>query len=185
MEHRDVKFRFFSLRNGLLADMLRKQGVSTHKVIFGLNLPQIKEIAMEGRRPACQLAQQLWAEKDCRESRLIAPMLMEPTTEALQMLGEMQTPEEADVACHSLLRHCAGALDAALEAAKADDAMTRYAALRLLMNLVVEQALQPASASKSAVMSQAKSLLNNFPFHPLTDGVVRQLRRELEYVDDI
>lgn len=170
MELRDIKFRFFTLRNGLLADMLRKQMASNHKVIFGLNLPQIKEIAKDADP---KFAQELWADKDCRESRLLAPMLMEPTAEALQMLHEMQTPEEADVACHALLRRCPGALEAAVEAAKSDDAMTRYAGLRLMMNLMPDAA------------SQANSLLYSIAFHPMTDGVVRQLRQELEYVDDL
>lgn len=170
MELRDIKFRFFTLRNGLLADMLRKQMVSTHKLIFGLNLPQIKEIAKDADP---KFAHELWAEKDCRESRLLAPMLMEPTAEALEMLKEMQTPEEADVACHSLLRRCPGATEAAMEAAGSDEPMTRYAGLRLLMNLM------PGAAQTAAC------IVENIPFHPMTDGVVRQLRQELEYVDDL
>lgn len=182
MELRDIKFRFFTLRNGMLADMLRKQMASNHKVIFGLNLPQIKEIAANvGTHPGASTA--LWADKDCRESRLLAPMLMEPTAEALQMLQEMQTPEEADVACHALLRRCPGALEAAVEAAKSDDAMTRYAGLRLMMNLLTMA--QADSLRRAECISQANSLLYSIAFHPMTDGVVRQLRQELEYVDDL
>ena len=39
-----VKRAFFAMRNGVIADTLRRAG-SPFKIIFGLNLPQISEIA--------------------------------------------------------------------------------------------------------------------------------------------
>ena len=44
MELKDIKQQFFTYRNGMLADRLREAG-DCHKVIFGLNLPQIVDIA--------------------------------------------------------------------------------------------------------------------------------------------
>ena len=45
-EMQTVKRHFFALRNGVIADALRRAG-SPFRIIFGLNLPQIAEIAMK------------------------------------------------------------------------------------------------------------------------------------------
>lgn len=172
MELRDVKQRFFALRNGLLAEMMRKQCASPHKLIFGLNLPQIKGIAAEAGTDAA-LGAQLWADTDCRESRLLAPMLLPADAGALRMLTETLTPEEADILCHSLLRRCPGAEQAAIEALPSQEALVRYGALRLLLNLL--------PASRAALAEAAGSV----PFHPLTDAIVRQIQSELSYAGDI
>ena len=166
MELREVKQQFFALRNGLLADMLRKQCQLTQKVIFGLNLPQIRDIALRAGEDA-ELASRLWADVDCRESRLLAPMVRPADAGALAWLGEVLTVEEADVVCHRLLCRCPGALDAARAALADERPLVRYAALRLLLNLL--PAAAPAAAEAVATV----------PFHPLTDAVVRQLRSEL------
>ena len=41
---RQIKSDFFSLRNGEIADTLRKAG-SPYKIIFGLQMPQLEQIA--------------------------------------------------------------------------------------------------------------------------------------------
>lgn len=173
MEIREVKLQFFALRNGLLADMLRKQCALPHRIIFGLNLPQIKAIADRAGIDA-DLAAQLWADTDCRESRLLAPMVSDPSAAGhLARLEEFRSVEEADVACHRLLRHCPGALAAAERALGSDTPLTRYAALRLLLNLMPEpEAAKAAARAVDAV-----------PFHPLTDATVRQIRSELADAD--
>lgn len=172
MELREVKQRFFALRNGLLADMLRKQCQLPHKVIFGLNLPQIKQIAAEAGINN-DLAAQLWADTDVRESRLLAPMLRSADTAALEMLLQVRSVEEADVLCHSLLRRCPKAEDAAIVTLKSPDPLIRYAALRLLLNL------WPASSAT------LRNVLRIIPFHPITDGIVRQISREIEDVETL
>lgn len=169
MELREVKQRFFTFRNGLLADMLRKQCQTPHKLIFGLNVPQIKAIAAEIGHDS-DLAVALWADADCRESRLLAPMIGEPCGDVLEWLNDVRSVEEADVLCHSLLRHCPGAVDAAIAASQSPVPLIRYASLRLLMNLM------PQAASK------ALAVADNIPFHYLTDAVVRQIRA---YVSDL
>lgn len=166
MELREVKQQFFALRNGLLADMLRKQCALPHRVIFGLNLPQIRDIALRCGEDA-DLAAALWADTDCREARLLAPMVHPADANALQWLAEVATVEEADVLCHRLLRRCPGATDFAARAVADSRPMVRYAALRLLLNLLPQSA--PAAAAAVA----------SVPFHPLTDGVVRQIKSEL------
>ena len=41
-----IKRRFFAMRNGIIADTLRKAGLD-YRMIFGLNLPQITDIAAD------------------------------------------------------------------------------------------------------------------------------------------
>jgi len=68
-----IKRRFFAMRNGIVADTLRKGGAG-YKIVFGLNLPQIVEISNEfPHDPA--LAEMLWHNDSTRESLLLAPML--------------------------------------------------------------------------------------------------------------
>ena len=52
-----VKRRFFAMRNGIIADTLRSAG-SPFKIIFGLNLPQIIDIASQTPH-TIELAEQL------------------------------------------------------------------------------------------------------------------------------
>lgn len=166
MTSQEVRKEFFTFRNGLLADMLRKQAGLPQRVIFGLNLPQLREIATRAGKDDA-LARELWADTDCREARLLAPMLRSAGTEPLTWLTEVRTVEEADVLCHRLLSRCPGAAAKADEALKDDNPLIRYAALRLILNLLPQE------------RALAERALATVQFHPLTDGVVRQLRQRL------
>lgn len=167
MELREVKQQFFALRNGLLADMLRKQCGLTQKMVFGLNLPQLRQIAdAAGCDP--MLADALWADAEVRESRLLAPMVADPAPRRLRWLAEVRTVEEADVLCHRLLRRVAGAELEAARALTSPLPLRRYAGLRLLMNL------RPAT---DAALRQA---VESMPRHPLTDGIVSQIKLDLQ-----
>ncbi len=169
MELREAKQQFFALRNGLLADTLRKQCALPYKLIFGLNIIQLREIAAQAGTDA-DLAERLWADADCRESRLLAPMVM-PEPE-LQWLADVRTPEETDILCHASLRHHPEAERAAARAARSEDPLTRYAGIRLLFNLL------PSSKE------MAQSVLENLPEDPMTAGIAQQLRQELEYLSE-
>ena len=126
-----LKRRFFAMRNGITADALRRAG-QPFRVIFGLNMPQLREIAGEFG-PDEELARELWANRSTRESMLLAPMLIKPDgfSEGIVWLSESPTPEVTDILCHSLLRHLPDAEKIAYEAAASTDAMTRYGAIRL------------------------------------------------------
>lgn len=136
-----VKRRFFAMRNGVIADTMRRAG-SPFNVVFGLNLPQLVEIAAEIKagEHAGQLAAALWANRTCRESMLLAPMLFDaaalPRSQAGTMMREAPCAEVADVLCHRLLRHTPYARDLAHELSDDSDDMVRYAALRLMFNIV-------------------------------------------------
>ncbi len=187
-----VKRRFFAMRNGDLAAQMARGGIS-YRINFGLNLPQISDIAQaaltgtlpdnshkpddEERRT---LARLLWDNTTTRESRLTAPMLLTPddldNESASEMLRGVMTTEEADVLCHRLLRHYPGAEEIA-HRILADSGVTdlrRYAALRLLLNLLISgRGFIPAI--EAAVRTESERGCR------LTASVCRQLREEIEF----
>ena len=61
-----VKRSLFAMRNGVVADSLRKAGCP-HRIVFGVNLPQLNEIAAK-YGPSEELAEALWADTALRES---------------------------------------------------------------------------------------------------------------------
>lgn len=130
----NVKQRFFAMRNGVVADALRKAG-SPFRIIFGLNVPQLREIASVFGHNR-YLAEQLWLNDSTRESRLLAPMLIDPTEftedDAHRWIGALAgSAEEIDMLCHSLLRKIVAA-DALVERyGKADSRLHQYLAQRL------------------------------------------------------
>lgn len=94
-------------RNGIVADVYRKAGISCYSIIFGLNLPQLKEIAAEAGKDA-ELAQELWDDTHVRESRLLSTWLWPAdmiTPELIDRLTrESQTKEERDYIALNLTR---------------------------------------------------------------------------------
>lgn len=135
----NIKQRFFALRNGMLADMIRKSG-SPFKIIFGLNLPQIREVAAAFGTDA-ELAETLWANSTTRESRLIAPLLADRSTftldDARRWCGTLSgSLEEVDILCWALLRHLYGVEVLVDEMADSEADIRRYTALRLAANLL-------------------------------------------------
>ncbi len=130
-----IRKEFFALRNGMIADTLRKGGLE-QKYIFGLQLPQIKEIAVRFRpaedEESAALARALWSDRECREARLLACHLMPatsmPDTEALKWVEDVCTREEADILAFRLLRNHphAAAIANALE--KEENTLKNYTA---------------------------------------------------------
>ena len=111
MTIQEIKKQFFALRNGMLADTLRKAGMP-YGIIFGMNVPQLgqlaRDITADPDSDLGQLAGQLWADRNVRESRLLACWLfpVEAVTPeaALAMMADVQTREEADILAFRLLR---------------------------------------------------------------------------------
>lgn len=131
-----VKRRLFAMRNGATADSLRRNG-APYRIIFGLNLPQLVEIAQDYSGNA-ELAERLWANRTTRESLLLAPMLY-PVEKldyetALRWGREVLTAEVADILCHRLLRKTAFADELADELVESAETLHRYCGLRLMMN---------------------------------------------------
>ena len=107
----EIKKLFFTYRNGAVADTLRRYGIP-HKVIFGLQVPQLAEIArgltFDDRTDKEKTAEKLWADREVRESRLLACYLFDPQCippdKALELACDTRTQEEADMLAFRLLK---------------------------------------------------------------------------------
>ena len=170
-----VKRRFFAMRNGVIADTYRRAG-SPFRIIFGLNLPQIVEIAGDFG-PDAGLAEALWANTSTRESMLLAPMLLRPedlTEEnALKMIEECPSAETVDILCHRLLRKTPFAFSLAMKAAEAGRSpLTRYAALRLLWHQLLSHPVECRRIANDELKRN----------EPLTSQPARQIIDELDFM---
>lgn len=105
MTVKEIKHEFMAYRNGVVADTLRQAGMP-YSIIFGLNVPQLAAIARP-LMPDHELARELWADRNVRESRLLACYLFDPkkvkNDEALALAAGTQTREEADMLVMHLL----------------------------------------------------------------------------------
>lgn len=190
-----VKRRFFAMRNGDLAAQMAKGGI-TYRINFGLNLPQISDIALAALSGALPdnshvpddderraLARLLWENATTRESRLIAPMLLTPADldadGALAMLAGAGTTEEADVLCHRLLRNHpdAAKIAAAMAAAPESTDIQRYAALRLMMNLLACGKADIAATGAAASAESSRGCR-------LTAPLCRQIAAEIDFLTE-
>ena len=139
-EMQAVKRRFFALRNGIISDTLRKGG-SPFKIIFGLNLPQLKEIAEYTGKDA-GLAEALWTNTTTRESMLLAPMIYPEEKFTAEMAREWleasPAAEVTDMLSHALLRRRPFASDLVYSITDDNTACPAliYGALRLMFNLL-------------------------------------------------
>lgn len=131
----EIRKEFFALRNGLIADTLRKGGLE-QKYIFGLQLPQLKDIANR-RRPedpqkSALLARKLWEDIQCREARLLACHLMPPELLGKEEMKDwakgVNSREEADILAFRLLKHIAEAISLIDELASSEKPLERYTA---------------------------------------------------------
>ena len=146
---RAVKGEFMAMKNGVVADALRKGG-APFRLIFGLNLPQIAEIAAQ-RGVDSTLAEELWANTGTRESMLLAPMLADAATfsldDARRWCATVPCVEVADVLCHRLLRHLPFAAALADEILVSGTDMSEYIGLRIYINI---WRTSPAGAERAA-----------------------------------
>ncbi|MCM1297793.1 MAG: DNA alkylation repair protein [Muribaculaceae bacterium] len=168
-----IKRDFFAMRNGVIADNLRRSGLN-YRIIFGLNLPQLQEIATRVGTNS-DMALKLWSNTTTRESMLLAPMIfpieeMSPE-KAMLWLSEAPTLEIIDNLCHKLLRKCHFSLQMTESLASSDEPNLRYASLRLLFNLLPESATVARKIADSlkndnctAVASLAARLIDELDF---------------------
>lgn len=164
------------MRNGIVADTIRKAGLD-YKMIFGLNLPQIKEIA-DSLPHTPELAGEMWNDRRTRESMMLAPMLY-PVEQlsretASQWMREAPTTEVADILCHSLIRKHPQAWDVAMEYVTSDVEMERYAAFRLLFNLLYTRPddIKPFAEAEYAANS------------PLTRPLCHSMLEEISFLSE-
>ncbi len=170
----EIKRMVYAMRNGVAADVLRRGG-APYRMIFGVNLPQLAEIAKE-IGASVETADQLWADSGVRESLLLATMV-HPVAEmsrekALLWLEQAPSVEVVDVLCHRQLRHTAFASELAAMLSNSDGDMQRYAALRLYFNLLPEH---QADARVAAQKELDRSV-------PLTRMIAATLIDELDFI---
>lgn len=164
------------MRNGLTADTLRRGGCP-HRIIFGLNLPQIAEIAAE-RGKDQGMARRLWQNDSTRESQLMAPMIW-PVEEldyatAKELVAESRSTEVVDVLCHRLLRHADFALQLAVELADSERELDRYGAMRLLWHFLTKE---PAKIREIATREIERP-------RSITTLPARQIIDELDFIEE-
>lgn len=171
-----LKRRFFAMRNGLLADQLRRAG-SKFRIIFGLNIIQLNEIAEDYGHDA-EFARTLWENTATRESMLMAPMLWRPddfsVEEVMELCRSIPEPEIADMVCHRLLKRRDDAAEIAETLIATDLPLLRYTALRLILPLIgnrmgAERALKIATAEAQAAT-------------PLTASLAAMVKSEAEFL---
>ncbi len=172
----EVKHRLYAMRNGAVADYMRRMG-APYKIIFGVNLPHLSEIASE-TVPSQELARQLWANSSTRESMLLAPMIF-PREEmdintAREWANTVPTAEVADVLCIKLLKHLPFAKMLADELIVSDTDMNRYTALRLMFNLLPE--------GKAEIKAYATAELNRDA--ELTRYISHALIEEIDFLSN-
>lgn len=151
-EMQQLKRKLFALRNGVVADTLRKAGCP-HRIIFGLNLPQLNEIAAAMPHTA-ELAESLRADVNLRESALLAPMIYPVDTLTYDKARDWALStvwhEDADILCFKLLRHTPYAATLASELCESPDSapLARYTGLRLFFNLISQHPAEALAAAK-------------------------------------
>jgi 3-methyladenine DNA glycosylase AlkD len=170
-----IKQEFFAYRNGILADRIRSAGDS-HKMIFGLNIPQIQEIASRYSQNS-KLANQLWNNTDSRECRLIAPLLFPipafTEIEACSWISSIENTEIADNLCHKLLRNLNFAPSLINKYINSSSDIERYTALRLALNLIcIGTTISTSSIKICAETENDKHL-------PLTQAISLRILEEL------
>lgn len=171
-----LKRRFFAMRNGLLADQLRRAG-SPFRIIFGLNVIQIKEIAADYGHDA-SMAAKLWANATTRESMLMAPMLWRSedftADELVALCGSSPHAEVSDMLCHRLLRGRCDAPAIVDKLAASELPLMRYTALRLALAM-----LGDGMAAERAAELAANELAAN---EPLTRALAMMLKDSAEFL---
>lgn len=194
-----VKRRFFAMRNGDLAQQMTERGAK-YRINFGLNLPQISEIARDflpggkehtvcddGSTPLtadfnmADFSRRLRDNISTRESMLIAPMLFPvkqlTEEEALGWARSVPTPEVADVLCLKLLRNYHDASRLVEMLSGDSEPLPRYVALRLALNLLQSGKLSPESLLPMVISEESHK-------SQLTASLCRQLRDEITFLTE-
>ena len=154
-----LKKQFFAHRNGVLSQQLKAAG-DPHAIVMGGQLVDVVAIAGHYSKDS-RLAQALWDESHYRECRMAAPMLypVEEFTmdDALNWCNSLEGIEIADVLCHRLLRHLPFAPQLCDRLLESEKPLLRYAAWRLLLNLLLLKKIENPSRFIAKVEQELQS----------------------------
>lgn len=172
-----IKREFFALRNGIIVDSLRRAN-APYRIMFGLTLPQIKEIARATGTNA-GLAERLWENQTTRESAMLAPFLFPDdyiTREvAMKLIEQSPSQEITDILCMAQLRQKDYAPELAAALSVRND---RYPALRLYMNL-----LQTGKVNDPDTLGRIRNLAEENRETPQLRTLASQLLQEIEFLE--
>ena len=175
---RNIKSRFFLLRNGVVSDRLRKAGCK-NKVIFGLLQPQLQDVSAMVE-PSLELAEWLWNDTSTRESRLLATMVCPPEDFdediANRWINSTDSVEQIDALCFRLVRNLPHAMSFVSQYLESENELKCYFAFRLAMNLLTINRLE----DWQTIYAAAKNQLQRASTAYIT-AVCRQLTEELDF----
>lgn len=175
-----IKRDFYSYRNGVTAELLRKAG-SPFRFIFGLTLPQLTEIAVSNGKDL-SLARTLWGNSSTRCSMLIAPLLVPENAleydEARMWCSKIPATEVADVLCHKLLVKEPYAKQL-IEDLMTGSEMEKYTGLRLIMNILKKTRIPEAKWETIAKCERRRS---NATYENIK--LAQQILDELDYLNE-
>ena len=156
---RQIKSDFFSLRNGEIADTLRKAG-SPYKIIFGLQMPQLEQIAAQSGHSA-ELAEWMWSNDSTRESKIFATMVYPiesfDLVKADKWAQEAETFELIDTLCFRLVRYINGSEELVHKYIESTEKKMRYFAFRLALNLLILRKISNTDNLYSAAKKEVDS----------------------------
>lgn len=137
----DIKKELRAAMNGIASAKMREAG-APYKIIFGVELPRLMEIAREFE-PNHQLAQQLWNEH-VRESKLLATMLM-PLDNFYEEIAdiwveEITTDEVAQIAVMNLFSRLPYAPSKAFEWIASDNNTKQLCGFLIIARLLMQGA---------------------------------------------
>ena len=171
-----LKRRFFAMRNGLLADQMRRAG-SNFRIIFGLNIVQINEIAADYGHDS-EFASTLWENTTTRESMLLAPMLWSVDDfnyeGAIKLCHEVTDAEVADIVCHKLLKRRDDVITIIDALIDAEQPILRYIALRLTLPMIGGK-ISPERALEMAEIEMGKG-------ESLTAALAAMIKSEADFL---
>ena len=171
-----VKRRFFAMRNGLLADQMRRAG-SKFRIIFGLNIIQLNEIATDYGHDA-ELAAELWGNHTTRESMLLATMLWREDDfsgeDIMALCDEVPDTEVADMVCHKLIKKRTDAEEIVNALYAKESPLMRYISLRLALPLIGTK----IAAAKALAMAEDEIAKTE----PLTKSLSMMVKSEAEFL---
>lgn len=139
---RGVKQELHAMMNGPVSNSMRSMGLN-YKVIFGVELPRLQQIA-ETLPHTAELAAALWKE-NIRECRLLAGMLMPPNEFDWDLaevwVEQMHYAEEAECTVMHLFARLDGASDKVFAWISSDEPMHRACGFMLLGRLMAGGAM--------------------------------------------
>ena len=136
---KDIKKELRAAMNGIASAQMRQAG-APYKLIFGVELPRLQNIAKEFT-PNHQLAQRLWSE-NIRESKLLASMLMPLDLFSEELadiwVDEIHTAEVAQVTSMHLFSRLPFAPALAFEWIASENEMRQLCGYTIIARLLIE-----------------------------------------------